>query len=217
MATVSKQFPSLYNFSLRDASRSFAGPPRGQSLDVVIRNVDPSSTARASLHLGHHTVRVRTRRLRFVLSTFALALLADRIRTGPSHPSQAVASLAPRRRWLPLAAADPLRPTPPPSCRRRARTRTGARRVRRQRHARGNSRRRNPGPPRPGTCTPCVGSSRRPSTPVRFAEDRPSSSRARCMPLERGVNLVIESRWTARSVRFSSQSISSSAKARLCG
>jgi hypothetical protein len=35
---------------------------------------------------------------------------------------------------------------------------------------------------------PCVGRSRRPPTPVRFAEDRPSSHRARSLPLARRVN-----------------------------
>ena len=52
-----------------------------------------------------------------------------------------------------------LRPTPRPSCRRRARTRTCAPRAPRHQRARGSSCRRTPGLARPGICTPCAGSS----------------------------------------------------------
>jgi hypothetical protein len=100
------------------------------------------------------------------------------------------ADLPSLRRWFALGSPLTLFPRPPPSCRRRARTRTGAPRAPRRRRARGSSRRRTPGPPRPGTCTPCVDSSRLPPTPVGFAADRASSLvhvvclRALCQPGE---------------------------------
>jgi hypothetical protein len=82
--------------------------------------------------------------------------------------------------------AGSFRPTPRPSCRRRARTRTCAPRAPRHQSARDSSRRRTPGPARPGICTPCAGSS----------SDLQSGSRrwtsplgARCMPPARCVNL----------------------------
>jgi len=79
-----------------------------------------------------------------------------------------------------------LRPTPRPSCRRRARTRTCAPRAPRHQRARGSSRRRTPGPARPGICTPCAGSSSdlQSGSPT---VDLPLG--ARCMPPARCVNL----------------------------
>jgi hypothetical protein len=62
-------------------------------------------------------------------------------------------------RWRDLPSCWFLRPTPRPSCRRRARTRTCAPRAPRHQSARDSSRRRTPGPARPGICTPCAGSS----------------------------------------------------------
>jgi hypothetical protein len=59
----------------------------------------------------------------------------------------------------PYTAAWLLCPTPRPSCRRRARTRTCAPRAPRHWRARGSTRRRTPGLARPGICTPRAGSS----------------------------------------------------------
>jgi hypothetical protein len=62
-------------------------------------------------------------------------------------------------RWRDLSSYWFLRTTPWPSCTRRARTRTCAPRAPRHQSARDSSRRRTPGPARPGFCTPCAGSS----------------------------------------------------------
>jgi hypothetical protein len=90
-------------------------------------------------------------------------------------------------RWRGLPSCWLLRPTPRPSCRRRARTRTGAPRAPRHQCARGSSRRRTPRPARPGICTPCAGSSSdlQSGSPT---VDRSSwrtlyASRALCQPL----------------------------------